>query len=326
MIRNLLATTAVATLLATGAMAQESTQPAPAMPAQNETMPADTMKAPAAVQPASGHLATNLIGENVYNGTGDQAQNIGDVNDIVISNEGMVEAVVVGVGGFLGIGEKNVAVDYKQMNWAEQNGDRWLVMETTKEALESLPNFDRSAYEPAAPATATDTTTPAPADQTATAPATPVAPADQAAQAPAPADQTAQAPAPADQNATETDTMKTGAIDKSTLNPFDTSNVRAEDLIGTTVYGAEDANVGEIGDVVMTPDGKVDAIIIDVGGFLGVGEKEVAVGMDKLAFLTDKDGNKYLYTAFTKEQLDAAAAYDKSSWAEKRDEQRLMVQ
>ena len=41
--------------------------------------------------------------------------------------------------------------------------------------------------------------------------------------------------------------------------------------------------------------------------------------------MTDKDGNKYLYTNFTKEQLDAAAAYDEGTYAEKRDEQRLMM-
>lgn len=334
MIRTLLATTAIATLLATGAWAQEATTPAPA-PGATETMPAEGTQ-PRVVQPAAGHLASMIVGENVYNGTGDQAENIGDVNDIVISNEGQVEAVVIGVGGFLGIAEKNVAVDYKQMSWAEQNGDRWLVMETTKEALESLPAFDRAAYQPAQPVAATDPAAQqpaatAPADQTAAAPA---APADQA--APTPAEDTAQAPAPADpaasadqnaanDNAQGTDTTTTAAIDKSTLSPFDTANVRSEDLVGTTVYGADDANVGEIGDVIMTQDGKVDAIIIDVGGFLGVGEKEVAVGMDNLAFLTDKDGNKYLYTTFTKEQLDAAAAYDKGTWAEKRDEQRIIV-
>ena len=60
----------------------------------------------------------------------------------------------------------------------------------------------------------------------------------------------------------------------------------------------------------LTQDSKVDAVIIDVGGFLGIGEKEVAVGMDNLAFMTDKDGKKYLYTNFTKEQLDAQPAYD----------------
>lgn len=330
MIRTLLATTAIATLLATGAWAQENTTPAPA-PGAMETMPSEGTQ-PRVVQPASGHLASNMIGETVYNGTGEQAQNVGDVNDIVIGDDGQVEAVVVGVGGFLGIAEKNVAVNYKEMSWAEQNGDRWLVVETTKEALEALPAFDRSAYQPAPPVAAADptmqqpSTTPAPADQAAEAPAPadPAAPAEDMAQAPsdeaAPADQNA-----ANDNAAGTDTMATAAIDKSALSPFDTSNVRAEDLVGTTVYGADDANVGEIGDVVLTQDGKVDAIIVDVGGFLGVGEKEVAVGMENLAFLTDKDGKKFLYTSFTKEQLDAAAAYDKSTWAEKRDEQRIIV-
>ncbi|TJX46649.1 MAG: PRC-barrel domain containing protein, partial [Mesorhizobium sp.] len=62
-----------------------------------------------------------------------------------------------------------------------------------------------------------------------------------------------------------------------------------------------------------------------VGGFLGIGEKEVAVGMDNLKFMTDKDGKKYLYTTFTKEQLEKQAAYDKGSYAQKRDEQRMIV-
>ena len=41
--------------------------------------------------------------------------------------------------------------------------------------------------------------------------------------------------------------------------------------------------------------------------------------------MTDKDGNKYLYTNFTKEQLDAQLAYDKGSYAEKRDQQRMIL-
>ncbi len=308
MIRTLLATTAVAALLTTGAMAQE-TQPAPAAPAV--TAPADGV--PAAVQPSSGYLATNLIGETVYDGTGEQAQNIGSVNDLVIGDDGSIQAVVVGVGGFLGIGQKNVALEYKEISWAERNGDRWIVIPTSKEALQGLADFDRRPYDPAMPATSTDNTTIAPADQTAAAPA-PAAPADQTAAAPATNDNTA-----------KTDTMATAAIDKSTLSPFDTSAVRAEDLVGTTVYGADDANVGEIGDVVLSQDGKVDAIIIDVGGFLGMGEKEVAVGMDNLSFMTDKDGKKYLYTTMTEEQLEAQPAYDKSNWAEQRDSQRFIV-
>jgi hypothetical protein len=162
---------------------------------------------------------------------------------------------------------------------------------------------------------------PAPAETT-----TP--PADQSAQAPAETTTTPtedkMAAAPADQPAA-TDTTTTAAIDKSKLTEVPAADIRSEDLVGTTVYGMNDANVGEIGDVVLTQDGKVDAVIIDVGGFLGIGEKEVAVGMDNLMFMKDPDGENYLYTTFTKEQLDAAAAYDKTTWAEKRDEQRVIM-
>ena len=133
-----------------------------------------TRSAPAApVAKADGYLATNIIGENVYNGTGDDAENIGDVNDIVIGADGKIEAVVVGVGGFLGIGEKDVAVDFTQLDWAEKDGDRWLVAPMTKEQLEAQPAFDRSAYEPAQPVASND---PAPTTPPAAAPADPAAP------------------------------------------------------------------------------------------------------------------------------------------------------
>jgi len=273
----------------------------------------DTAQAPAAapaepVKRADGNLATNIIGKTVYNGTGDDAQNIGSVNDIVLSKEGKAESLVIGVGGFLGLGAKNVTYDFNKAQWAEKNGDRWLVAQTTKEALQAQPDFNRKAYDPAPATTASN----APA---ATAPAATTAPAT------APTGKTAEAPAAT----TAPDQTQTAAIDKSTLTAMPVGEIKASDLKGTTVYGANDAKVGEIGDVVLTPDKKTDAVIVNVGGFLGIGTKEVAVGLDNLKFMTDKNGKKYLYTTFTKEQLEAQPAYDKGSYAEKRDQQRLVV-
>lgn len=314
MIRNLLATTAIAALLTTAAYAQDST--APASPADPAPMTQDAAPAEAPVARADGHLASNIIGETVYNGTADDAQNIGKVNDVVIAPDGKVESVVIGVGGFLGIGEKNVAVTYGDVDWAERDGDRWLVVNASKEQLQALADFDRRAYDPA-PA-ASDSTAMAPADETAPADGTTaVAPSAPVPDSTAP-DSTAQAPAAPDQSTT------TGAIDKSQLTEMPAGEISADNLVGTTVYGAEDANVGEIGDVVLSPDGNVDAVIIDVGGFLGIGSKQVAVGMDNLSFMTDQDGTKYLYTQFTKEQLEAQPAYDKATYTEHRDEQRMM--
>lgn len=314
MIRTLFATTALATLLATGAYAQEATTTAPATTA-DPAAPMTQEAAPA--MKAEGHLASQIIGENVYNSTADDAEHIGDVTDIVIDPEGNIQAVVVGVGGFLGLGQKDVAVDFTQLDWAERDGDRWLVAAMSKEQLEQQAEFDRSMYEPA-PAQTTAANDPALAPGAATVPADPAASGQMA------EGTTADPAAPAADSTMDQTT--TAAIDRSTLTELPADKITADELIGTTVYGSNDADVGDISDVVLTADGKIDAYIVDVGGFLGLGAKPVAIGSDKLAFMTDADGNKYLYTDFTKEQLEAAPAYDKDTFAEKRDEQRLMVQ
>jgi len=299
--------------------------PAPASTdrAQNDPQkPVDLNAAPSepVVKRADGNLATNIVGETVYNGTADDAEKIGAVNDIVLTKDGKAQSLVIGVGGFLGMGAKNVTYDFAKAQWAEKNGNRWLVAQTTKEELQAQPDFDRKVYDPVPVTTMSDAGTPA--APAATAPA--AAPAETA--APAPMDKTAEAPAAGSPDVKATDPTQTAAIDKSTLTEMPVGEIRGDDLKGTTVYGANDAKVGEIGDVVLAPDSKPDAVIVDVGGFLGIGAKEVAVGMDKLKFMTDKDGKKYLYTNFTKEQLQAQAAYDKGSYAEKRDQQRMMVQ
>jgi sporulation protein YlmC with PRC-barrel domain len=74
---------------------------------------------------------------------------VGDVNDLLVDKDGKVSAVIIGVGGFLGAGEKNVAVPFNALKLTDKNGKRYLVMDTTKEALEKAPGytFDRSAYQ-----------------------------------------------------------------------------------------------------------------------------------------------------------------------------------
>lgn len=350
MIRNLLATTAIATIVATGAYAQTTTPTTTQDPAATTTT-----QAPAApqqvemVKKADGFLANNLIGQSVYNGIGDDAENIGSINDLVISPEGDVQAVVIGVGGFLGIGQKDVAIEYDLVSWQERDGQEWLVVETTADALKAQEEFDTAAYEPQPADADVKETKPATAEDLAKAP---VEKADEAmAEAPAEEPMTEeQAAAPTEEPAAEedknkmaeapaaedkaveeaaeapvTDDTRTAAIDRESLTERPLGDISAEDFIGTTVYGANDENVGEIGDVVLTEDGKVDAVIVDVGGFLGIGEKEVAVGMDNLKFLSDEDGELYLYTDFTEEQLEAQAEYDESSYAENRDEMRMNV-
>lgn len=309
MIRNLLATTAIATLVATGAYAQTQTTPAaPAAPVEQA--------APQVIH-ADGHLASNIIGETVYNGIGDSAENIGSVQDLVISQDGDVEALVVGVGGFLGLGRKDVALEYNLAEWAERDGNRWLVINTSREALEALPDFDSAAYRPM------------PADATVgnTAPAT----AQDLGAAPAATDGTtgdvvATAPAETTMEAMQgTDATHTGAIDRSTLTAVETTNISADEFIGTTVYGANEENVGSVSDVIVSENDGIEAVVLDVGGFLGIGSKPVAVSTDNLAFMADTDGNHYVYTPFTKEQLESQAEYDAATYEENRDGVLLIV-
>jgi sporulation protein YlmC with PRC-barrel domain len=74
---------------------------------------------------------------------------IGDIKDLLVDKDGKIGAAIVGVGGFLGAGEKNVAVPFNSLKLTDKNGKRYLVMNTTKEALKSAPGytFDRTAYQ-----------------------------------------------------------------------------------------------------------------------------------------------------------------------------------
>ena len=86
---------------------------------------------------------SDYYNQSVYD---NQDNKVGDVSDLLVDKDGRIGAAIVGVGGFLGAGEKNVAVPFNALKLTEKNGKRYLVMDTTKEALNSAPGytFDRS--------------------------------------------------------------------------------------------------------------------------------------------------------------------------------------
>jgi sporulation protein YlmC with PRC-barrel domain len=90
------------------------------------------------VQPADTR-ATKLIGLDVFNKNN---ENIGEVQDLILDGNKNVKAIVVGVGGFLGIGERNVAIDPASVMMMENRDGAWkLVANTTKEDLKGAPAF-----------------------------------------------------------------------------------------------------------------------------------------------------------------------------------------
>lgn len=89
----------------------------------------------------------------------------------------------------------------------------------------------------------------------------------------------------------------------------DADTVLANDLLGATVYNGSDENVGDINDFIIGMDGTVEGVVIGVGGFLGMGEKNVAVQMASLEVVNDESGNPRLVTSATEADLKAAPEF-----------------
>lgn len=178
-------TTALVALLAAGpALAQDAT------PAAESTPPAAAtteVAAPAGrfiilEDGSTDWLASNLIGSTVYSGTD---ENLGKIVDILATDQGHVKAVVIGVGGFLGIGRKDVAVSPSTLERVKIDNGVKLVLKTTKEELNGAPEFKTAAQQESSSVT----TTPATPDATVPAadPMTPPAAEPMAPATPAPA-------------------------------------------------------------------------------------------------------------------------------------------
>src|SRR5690606_17296977 len=81
-------------------------------------------------------LVTQLLGQTIYSTVEDPAGEIGTVTNLVVTAGLGISAVVVSVGGFLGVGEKEIAVDFAQLEWAmRDDGSRRWVLPTTAELL-----------------------------------------------------------------------------------------------------------------------------------------------------------------------------------------------
>lgn len=96
--------------------------PAMAQSAQNSATSTAPNVQPTTASTASTHKdgewrASKLVGVNVYNNSNEK---IGDINDIILDSSGRVANVVIGVGGFLGMGEHNVAVAFDQLQFVTE--------------------------------------------------------------------------------------------------------------------------------------------------------------------------------------------------------------
>ena len=285
--------------------------------------------------------AAELMGAHVYS---NDDEDVGTINNLIVTTKpDEIYGVVIGVGAFLGGGDKDVVVPMKRLNLANDgSGNLKITIDASKEELTSAKAYQSDVWkshsytdmsgsmqqksgglsatttdQQAAPTDLSATTT----DQSATMTGQQAATTDQQA---ATTDQSAtttdQQAAGSDQSAqsTDTSTVKTdqsaisntptpsdgiGQIDMSSGNV-----VVATTLMGKTVYTENDVNVGDINDIVFTQDGKLLGVVVGVGGFLGMGEKNVAMPLNRFTFATGKDGK--IMVKATKAELNAAPVFE----------------
>lgn len=241
---------------------------------------AETTLRSAFLKPAANHVrASDMIGMRVYaseakvdadsfDGAQDGWEDIGEINDVVIGRSGDVTAVLLDIGGFLGVGERQVAVTLGALRFvgddatADVDDDYFLVLNTPRAALEEAPEYKWETL----------------------------------------ADNKADAgeAAPAEAAAKRQHVTRDGYV----ATPHE--RLTADTLQGASVYGSDDTRIGEVGEIVLNGDGQVSHMVIDVGGFLGMGEKPVALEPSALDILQREDGSDLrVYVPMTHEQLEA---------------------
>ncbi len=324
-------------------------------------------------------LASDLIGMRIYNseaevendamiaeGAEQEWDDIGEINDIIVSKDGEVTAVILGIGGFLGMGERDVSVSMDKIRILnDEGGDRFLVVNTSKEMLEQSPEFERRMNDDAEAQNMADEEKMANADDknvtvvtgnTDTSENIEAETEEMAQEAEAETKEMAneveaeteemanEVEAESEEMANEAEQMAENAEaeteqavdgENTTVITGDATEERellprpeveregyqaaeagmieqmsAEDLEGSYVYGANDETVGEIDSLLIGDNGKIDRVVINVGGFLGLGEKPVAVTFDELQVLKNVEGDDVrIYIDSTEERLESQPEY-----------------
>jgi hypothetical protein len=164
-------------------------------------------------------------------------------------------------------------------------------------ALMAYPAFAQDAPNPASPAAPTEKAAPAPES-----PSTGAAPSAEPSQ---------QIPS-VDPEATTPDKSASKAAPSDKLVGLG-SEIAASDLLNQKVKNSTNETVGDINDLSIGSDGKIAAVIIGVGGFLGMGEKNVRLPYEQLTFSRDASGYLVVTANITKESLQSAPEWKKPS-------------
>ena len=82
-------------------------------------------------------------------------------------------------------------------------------------------------------------------------------------------------------------------------------------FIGIDVIGTDDKKIGDVSDVLFDQQGKIEAYVVGVGGFLGIGAKDVALAPSAFQPVKENNNNERLKLSMTKDQLEKAPAFER---------------
>jgi sporulation protein YlmC with PRC-barrel domain len=124
-------------LLATALTLLASTASFAAEPAATSTMTRSSDALMTTI-PGDGVTVTNWYKQNVYDSSNNK---IGEIEDVLVDKSGKITAVIISVGGFLGMDTKDVAAPFQALHTTMKDNKWWLTMNTTKESLKSAPGY-----------------------------------------------------------------------------------------------------------------------------------------------------------------------------------------
>lgn len=201
-------------------------------------------------------------------------ENIGNVNDLLLDEQGNIQAILVDVGGFLGMGARQVAIGLDQVNFVTDPDDTtqvYIVTTMGADMLESAPEFDQTAQQERG-----------------------MQQQDGVQQEGALQDGTQQQDMQ-QQDAQQQDEWRGGReglmapdIEREGYQQAQIDEISADELLNANLYDVNDDNVGNVTDVVLGAEGEAQYIVADVGGFLGLGAHTVAIGFDEVSVMHDE--------------------------------------
>jgi uncharacterized protein YrrD len=254
-------TLAGAVMLALPASGQAPTTPA--------TPPSTVSATDRQAQAPAGADLRKLIGRDVKNAAN---ETIGEIESVFLRSDGSVDGVMVSVGGFLGMGEREVKVGWNDLK-ISRNGEN-VTVNMTRDQLKALPEYKY-------------------------------------------ADRTWRGQVFTERGPwTPEQSRNTAAARESWENFSSLGSVSGSAIMGATVRNQNRETLGEVEEIYVGKDGKIDEIIISVGGFLGMGEKNVAVKWSDVRI--DREGDDLIVNAdWTKEKVKAMPDRKRPQQAEK---------